>query len=179
NCKIIKNKINQGFGLNYKFSINYARKSKYKFIIFLHGDNQYPAEKINVIEKKLENSSLCYGSRRLNKSSMFRNMPLSRYVANVILTFFINLIFNNKATEYFSGFRGINLKFLKNINLKKFSNNWVIEQQVHFAFIKKKYKISEISIKTKYEKNQISMIPPFTYVLSVIKSIIIFSLFKF
>ena len=106
-------------------------------------------------------------------------MPLNRYIANIILTFFINLVFNNNATEYFSGFRGINLKYLKNINLKKFSNDWVIEQQLHFLFIKRKYKISEISIKTRYEKNQISMIPPFSYVFSVIKSIILFSSFKF
>ena len=179
NGKVFKNKTNQGFGLNYKFSISFAKKNSYKNIIFLHGDDQYPAEKINLIEKKLLNSSLCYGSRKLNKSSMFKNMPLNRYIANIILTFFINLVFNNNATEYFSGFRGINLKYLKNINLKKFSNDWVIEQQLHFLFIKRKYKISEISIKTRYEKNQISMIPPFSYVFSVIKSIILFSSFKF
>ena len=179
NSKIFENKTNQGFGLNYKFIINFAKKNKYAYIIFLHGDNQYPPEKISLIEKKLNNCSLCYGSRRLNKSSMFNNMPLTRYIANIILTSLINIIFKNNASEYFSGFRGINLKYLESIKLKKFSNNWVIEQQVHFAFIKKKFKISEIAIKTKYEKNQISMIPPFTYVLSVISSIIKFSIFKF
>ena len=127
----------------------------------------------------LKNSSLCFGSRRLNKSSMIKNMPLIRYIANVILTYLINLVFNNNASEYFSGFRGINLKYVKKINLDEYSNNWVIEQQIHFSFIKKKYRISEIPINTKYEKNQVSMIPPFTYVLSVVKSVILFSLFKF
>tara|TARA_B100000989_G_C19471962_1_gene441129 strand:- start:8 stop:724 length:717 start_codon:yes stop_codon:yes gene_type:complete len=179
NCKVIENKINQGFGLNYKYSIKYAKKNNYKYIIFLHGDNQYPAEKISSIEKNLKNSSLCFGSRRLNKSSMIKNMPLIRYIANVILTYLINLVFNNNASEYFSGFRGINLKYVKKINLDEYSNNWVIEQQIHFSFIKKKYRISEIPINTKYEKNQVSMIPPFTYVLSVVKSVILFSLFKF
>ena len=52
NGKIFKNKTNQGFGLNYKFSISFA-KNNYKNIIFLHGDNQYPAEKINLIENVL------------------------------------------------------------------------------------------------------------------------------
>ncbi len=179
NCKIIENKTNQGFGLNYKYSIKYAKKHNYKHIIFLHGDNQYPAEKIKLIDKKLENSSLCFGSRSLNKSSMIKNMPLMRYIANVILTYLINIVFSNNASEYFSGFRGINLKYLNKINLDEYSDNWVIEQQIHFSFIKKNYNILEIPIKTRYEKNQVSMIPPFTYVLSVVKSVILFSLFKF
>ena len=70
NTKIIKNKKNNGFGLNYKFSISYSIKKKYKKLIFLHGDNQYPASKVALIDKKLNTSSLCYGSRRLNYNNM-------------------------------------------------------------------------------------------------------------
>ena len=70
NSKIIKNKKNQGFGLNYKFSIKYAIKKNYKKLIFLHGDNQYPANKIPNVDKKLDISSLCDGSRKLNIKSM-------------------------------------------------------------------------------------------------------------
>ena len=178
NSKIIKNKKNQGFGLNYKFSIKYSIKKKYEKIIFLHGDNQYPANKVPLIDKELNKNSLCYGSRRLNFSSMKSNMPSIRLIANMLLTFFINLMFNNNATEYFSGFRGLRVEKLKKINLNNFANKWIIEQQIHFHFINKKYRISEVSIPTVYKASQISKLPPFNYVFSVITSTIKFSFLK-
>lgn len=174
NCIIIKNKINKGFGLNYKFSINYAKRLNYKNLIFLHGDNQYPCNKIKEIEKELILNSLCYGSRKLNHTSMKNNMPLMRYCANIFLTHLINFIFNNNATEYFSGFRGLKVKDLRSLDLKNFSNEWVIEQEIHFLFIKNNYKISEIKIPTLYDDTQISLIAPIAYVASVFRSIMIF-----
>ena len=176
NSKIIKNKKNQGFGLNYKFSIFYSIKKKYKKLIFLHGDNQYPTSKVSLLDKKLNTSSLCYGSRRRNYYSMKTNMPKLRFFANIFLTFFINLLFNNNATEYFSGFRGLKVDKLKKLNLKNFANKWIIEQQIHFEFINKKYPISEIPIPTIYKKSQISKIPPFNYVFSVVINAIRFSI---
>ena len=176
NSKIIFNKKNKGFGLNYKFSILYAIKKKYKKLIFLHGDNQYPVKKIQLIDNELNNVSLSYGSRRLNISSMKKNMPTLRLIANIILTSFINFMLKNKSTEYFSGFRGLRVDELKKLNLNKFSNTWIIEQQIHFDFIKKKKLISEIAIPTVYKKSQISKIPPFKYVFSVILNTIKYSI---
>ena len=176
--KIISNKINQGFGKNYKFAINFAEKNHYQKIIFLHGDNQYPCNKVDIIKKELNYFSLSYGSRRINIKNMFKNMPLPRFIANVILTYVINIFLRNNATEYFSGFRGIKINSLKKINYKKLSDNWIIEQQIHFEFIKKGFKISEIAINTIYEKSQKSMVPPFNYVLDVIKNMIKYALFK-
>ena len=82
----------------------------------------------------------------------------------------------NKSTEYFSGFRGLRVDELKKLNLNKFSNTWIIEQQIHFDFIKKKKLISEIAIPTVYKKSQISKIPPFKYVFSVILNTIKYSI---
>jgi len=177
NSKIIENKVNQGFGLNYKFSISYSIKKKYQKLIFLHGDNQYPINKITLIDEKLNTSSLCYGSRKLNYKNMKKNMPLLRLIANIFLTYFINIMFNNNATEYFSGFRGLRVDKLKKLNLSQFANKWIIEQQIHFYFINKKYLISEIPILTVYKKNQISKLPPFDYVFSVILNTLRFSIF--
>jgi hypothetical protein len=178
NSKIRINKKNQGFGFNYKFSIKYAIKKHYDKLIFLHGDNQYPSEKIPLIEKKLDTSALCYGSRRLNFNSMKKNMPKIRFLANLFLTLLINVLLKNNATEYFSGFRGLSVKDLKKINLNNFDDKWVIEQQIHFYFINKNYPICEISIPTVYKKNQISNLPSFHYVFSVLTSAFKFFLKK-
>lgn len=178
NSKIFRNNKNQGFGLNYKYSIRYVLKKKYEKLIFLHGDNQYPVYKVPKIDKKLNVSSLCFGSRRLNFKNMKKNMPKLRLFANIFLTFFINIMLKNKATEYFSGFRGLRVDKLKKINLKKFSNKWVIEQQIHFEFINKDYLITEIAIPTVYKNNQISKLPPFNYVFSVLTSTFRFSFLR-
>jgi glycosyltransferase involved in cell wall biosynthesis len=168
NFKLIRNKFNQGYGLNYKFSIKYSIRMKYKNLIFLHGDNQYPSNKVSLIEKKLRDFDLCYGSRKLNIKSMYHKMPILRFTANVFLTTFINLLLKSNCTEYFSGLRGFKIEKLKSINLSHLANDWVIEQQIHFEFIKKKFSIYEFAIPSSYKKTQISRIPPFRYVFSVV-----------
>ena len=109
---------------------------------------------------------------------MKKNMPKLRLITNIFLTSFINIMLNNNATEYFSGFRGLRVEKLKNLDLNKFSNKWIIEQQIHFYFINKKYRISEISIPTVYTLSQISKLPPFNYVFSVITNTFRFSFLK-
>lgn len=176
NCVFINNRVNKGFGINYKFSIEYSIKNKFDKLIFFHGDNQYPLNKINLLINKLNKHDLCYGSRFLNVKSVKNNMPKSRYIANQLLTYYLNFLFKKKATEYFSGFRGLKVKSLININLKKISNFYDIEQQVHFIFIKKKKRIAEFSIPTRYYAKS-SSIPPFKYCLKIIITALYFAFF--
>ena len=68
-------------------------------------------------------------------------MPFIKIIVNSVLTKFIILFFRVNYSEYFSGFRGFNTDKLKNINLKNLSETYPIEQEIHYIFIKKKYKI--------------------------------------
>ena len=178
NFQIKFNKKNYGFGLNYKYAIQYAIKYKYEKLIFLHGDNQYPASKIININNNLDYADLCYGSRKLLFDSMKKNMPLLRFIFNILLTKLINLFLKNNASEYFSGLRGVRVEKLKKINLKKLANNWIIEQEIHFIFIKNKYKFRETAITTTYDKNHRSLIPPIKYVSLVILFTLYYSFLK-
>ena len=78
-------------------------------------------------------------------------MPTIKIYVNKILSSFINLVFNVNYSEYFSGFRGFKVNKLKNIDLRKLSGSYPIEQEVHYIFIKRKFKISEFPIPTVYE----------------------------
>jgi glycosyltransferase involved in cell wall biosynthesis len=176
NSIFINNSINRGFARNYKFSIKYAIKNSFDKLVFFHGDKQYPLNKINLLINKLNHYDLCYGSRFLNRDSVKQNMPRLRYFANKFLTYYLNFLFKAKVTEYFSGFRGFKVESLLNINLKKFSNFYEIEQQIHFYFIKKKKNISEFSIPTRYYTKH-SSIPPFKYCLRIIVTGLFFALF--
>ena len=105
-------------------------------------------------------------------------MPIFRFIFNILLTKFINIFLRNNASEYFSGLRGIRVEKLKKINLKKLANNWVIEQEIHFIFIKNKYKFRETAITTTYDKNHKSLIPPIKYVSLVILFTLYYSFLK-
>ena len=109
---------------------------------------------------------------------MKKNMPLLRFIFNIILTKLINIFLKNNASEYFSGLRGIRVEKLKKINLKKLANNWIIEQEIHFIFIKNKYKFRETAITTTYDKNHRSLIPPIKYVSLVILFTLYYSFLK-
>ena len=110
--------------------------------------------------------------------SMKKNMPLLRFIFNIILTKLINIFLKNNASEYFSVLRGVRVEKLKKVNLKKLANNWIIEQEIHFIFIKNKYKFRETAITTTYDKNHRSLIPPIKYVSLVILFTLYYSFLK-
>ena len=177
NLEIINNEKNMGYGYNYKLSFNYAIKHNYEKIIFIHGDGQYPPSQINKMSSLLTSNTIVFGSRFLNLLSVKENMPLKRFLANRVLTIFINLLFRRKFTEYFSGFRGYNIAEIKKIKFDNLSNKWIFEQQLQFRIMKKNMNIEEFPIETVYD-NQVSNLPPIRYCLEVIINSIVFAFFK-
>lgn len=177
NCHIISHESNLGYGYNKKFSFDYAIKHDFKKILFIHGDNQYPASGLTKMIELLENNSLVFGSRFLNKDSVKENMPLIKYIANPLFTKIINIFSGNSFSEYFSGFRGYCIKDIKVINYKTLSNDYIFEQQLMFEMIKRKMKISEFSIPTVYD-NQKSEIPAVSYTISLFLNMIYYFVYK-
>ena len=104
-------------------------------------------------------------------------MPKLKFYVNKILTCYINYIYGVNYSEYFSGFRGFDVNKLKNLKLKKLSDSYIIEQQIHYLFIRFKFKIFEFPIPTVYE-SQISRIPPIRYTLEILFSAIYFYFLK-
>jgi len=170
NLKIISHTRNMGYGYNKKISFDYAINNNFNKIIFIHGDNQYPAAGIDEMIELLDSSTLSYGSRFLNEESVKNNMPKIKYFANPLLTKIINVIAGEKYSEYFSGFRGYFVDDLKEINYNKLSNSWIFEQQMMFEIIKKKKKITEFMIPTVYG-DQVSLVPPIRYCINLTTSV--------
>ena len=177
NLKIISHSSNMGYGYNKKISFDYAIYNNFDKIIFIHGDNQYPAAGINQMISLLDNCTLAYGSRFLNKISVKQNMPKIKYFANPLLTSIINFLAKKNYSEYFSGFRGYTVLDLREFNYKKLSNSWIFEQQMMFEIIKKKMKIEEFMIPTVYGE-QVSLVPPVRYCISLFRSLIYYFIFK-
>ena len=81
-------------------------------------------------------------------------------------------------TRYFSASADGGTLYFPSNHVSKFANQWIIEQQIHFHFINKNYKISEIPIPTVYTFSQISKLPPINYVFSVVTNTFRFSFLK-
>ena len=177
NLKIISHSTNMGYGYNKKISFDYALNNNFDKIIFIHGDNQYPASGIDEMISLLDNCTLAYGSRFLNKISVKQNMPKIKYFANPILTKIINVLAKKEYSEYFSGFRGYKVSDLSKFQYKKLSNSWMFEQQMMFEIIKKKMNIGEFMIPTVYG-DQVSLVPPIRYCITLAISVFYYFIFK-
>lgn len=177
NLKVISHNKNMGYGYNKKVSFDYAIKNNFEKIVFIHGDNQYPASGVDEMMRLLDSHSLVYGSRFLDLDSVKENMPKLKYFANPFFTKIINLVSGNQYSEYFSGFRGYRVKELSRIKYDNLSNDFVLDQQMMFEMINKGLSIAEFKIPTVYG-NQVSKVPPIMYTLSLFKNIVFYFILK-
>jgi len=152
--KIIKNKINIGYGGSQKVAFDYAFRNKYDILIEYDGDLQYPHKAIYKLYDKLtkSNSSITFGSRVTSKKNI-KQMPLWKQLGNKLLNNINNWGFNFKVSEIHTGFRAYNLNLIKGVNLKECHNDyrWTLDSVLEIMKINKNF--SEISIDCYYHQN--------------------------
>jgi hypothetical protein len=90
------------------------------------------------------------GSRILGRGALKGGMPLYKYVFNRFLTFFQNLIMNQKLSEYHTGYRAFSSEVLKKINYNVNSNDFIFDNQMIAQIFMLNYEIAEITCPTKY-----------------------------
>lgn len=172
----IKLSKNSGYGAVVKLGIFKGLKAKANYIACLHGDAQYPANKLgklfNVLDKasldKL-NVALVQGSRRLLAGGAVKgHMPLYKRIGGSFLTKLENAIFSQKLTDRHSGFIAYSAKFLKTIDIKNLSKSFDIDMQLICLADYCKYKIFEVPIPTRYagEKSNLNVV---TYGCRILK----------
>ena len=150
---LISNKKNQGYGGVQKIAYKYAIKKKYKYVIMLHGDNQYPANKIlNLINPLLtDRYDAVFGSRMINSINALKGgMPFYKFIGNIALTFFQNLILSSNLSEFHSGYRSFRTSSLQKINFNKNTNDFHFDTEILIQLVINKDSIKEISIPTFY-----------------------------
>ena len=108
------NKKRLNYGGNIKLCINYAIKNNYNYAIMVHGDGQYHPKFILPIIKKLEqnDSAAVCGSRMIRKKNTLKGkMPLYKFIGNIFLTKFFNIVFSTNFTDCHTGLWIYNLKY--------------------------------------------------------------------
>lgn len=182
---------NSGYGAVVKRGISEGLRSGAKFIACLHGDGQYPAEKLdeffahletarNQLAKGLRNQpagvspeggilALVQGSRRLVPgAARAGNMPLYKRLGGAFLTALENLAFRQKLTDRHSGFIVYNAEFLKTLDLAKLSPSFDIDLEIISIADARGYRLAELSIPTRYA-GETSNLNVVTYGLRVLR----------
>ena len=172
---LIVNKKNKGYGGVQKIAFNYAIKKNFKYVVMLHGDNQYPANKILLLIKPLLTNKYdaVFGSRMINSINALKGgMPLYKYLGNIALTFFQNLVLSSNLSEFHSGYRSYKVSSLKKIKFKINTNDFHFDTEIIIQFLKNNLKIKEIAMSTHYG-DEISHLRSIPYGLNIIRSTLV------
>jgi glycosyltransferase involved in cell wall biosynthesis len=173
---------NKGYGANQKSCYNKARTLGADIVIMLHPDYQYTPKLIHSMAYSIANDiyPVIFASRILGKGALKGGMPLYKYFANRLLTAFQNLLFNQKLSEYHTGYRAFSKKVLESINYEILSDDFVFDNQIISQIFYKGFEIAEITCPTKYfkEASSINFKRSTIYGLGVLKVSLLYRLSK-
>jgi len=149
---IIHHEENKGYGGNQKTCYRKALELNADIVVMLHPDYQYtplliPAM-VSIIGSGLY--PVVFGSRILGKGALTGGMPKYKYFANRFLTFFQNILMNQKLTEYHTGYRAYSVEVLKKIKFELNSDDFIFDNEMIAQLFYNGFKIAEITCPTKY-----------------------------
>ncbi|SIN89065.1 glycosyltransferase family 2 protein [Fibrobacter sp. UWB11] len=164
---------NSGYGAVVKKGIAEGLVSGAAFIACLHGDGQYPAEKLGEFFAEMENNNLdlLQGSRHAIAGGAKRGgMPLHKRIGGAFLTALENIAFRVKLTDRHSGFIVYSSRFLKTVDLNRLSPSFDIDLELIAIADARRFAIAELPIPTRYadEKSNLNVV---TYGLRVLRQI--------
>lgn len=143
-CNIKSNKFSKGKGSAIKYSLNYARDKKLKYILFADGDGQHTdVDIINIYSLGKKNKNFFIGQRS------FENAPALNRISNNFSNYLFNLItrLNLKDTQ-------CGLRFIPDdcydIIIEISENQFDLELASLFEINKNKKKIKPVNIQTIY-----------------------------
>lgn len=146
-------KKNLGYGGNQKTCYREALKKKADIVVMIHPDYQYDATMTRELIRPLQDGwlDIMLGNRiRSRKEALAGGMPAYKYYANRFLTLAENIVLGLNLGEYHTGFRAYTREVLQTLPFKKFSNDFVFDQQMLIAAARRGFKIGEIPMPVRY-----------------------------
>ena len=141
--KILFQETNKGKGSNIKNALSHASGD---IILFQDGDLEYsPDDYENLLDPFFNNDAdVVYGSR-LTRAKTTRITGFPNYIANKIVTFTTNLLYNKIFTDIATGYKLFKKDIIKNLHIT--SDGFEIEPEITAKISKnKKIKIFEVPI---------------------------------
>lgn len=152
--------MNTGYGGNQKTCYRLALDRGADIIVMLHPDYQYDPRIIRYFVDFIRDGyfDVMLGSRiRSRAEALAGGMPLYKYYANRVLTFLENLASGLNLSEWHTGMRAYRAEVLQSIDFLHNSNDFVFDSQVLFQIAEKGYRIGEIPVPVRYERESSSI----------------------
>ncbi len=169
---------NKGYGGNQKTLYKEALKRDADIIVMLHPDYQYDSKKIPELITPLlkEKADIVLGSRIMGGGALKGGMPFYKYISNRFLTFCENSVLGLKLSEYHTGFRAYNRRFLEEIDWESNSDDFLFDAQILIKAAAGGFAIEEIPIETRYfkEASQVDFLSGVRYGLGIIKELVVY-----
>ena len=179
---VILHEKNLGYGGNQKSCYKKALELGADIVIMLHPDYQYTPQLIPSMAYLIANNlyHVVLGSRILGNGALRGGMPIYKYIANRLLTFFQNILLNQKLSEYHTGYRAFSREVLEKVNFEIDSDDFVFDNEMLSQIIYFGYEIAEVTCPTKYfeEASSINFKRSAVYGLGVLRVSIVHCLCK-
>ncbi|MBZ5670228.1 MAG: glycosyltransferase family 2 protein [Acidobacteriia bacterium] len=173
---------NLGYGRNQKTCYREALRRGADVVVMLHPDYQYSPRLVTAMASLIAYGEydVVLGSRILGHGALAGGMPLYKYVANRLLTFFQNLLLNYKLSEYHTGYRAFSREVLQALPLEENSDDFVFDNELLTQAIYLRYRLGEVSCPTKYfpQASSINFVRSVKYGLGVVATSLKFRLQK-
>jgi glycosyltransferase involved in cell wall biosynthesis len=143
---------NMGYGRNQKTCYREALRRGADIVVMLHADYQYSPRLVTAMASMIAfgEYDLALGSRILGVGAVRGGMPLYKYISNRFLTFFQNLLFHQKISEYHTGYRAFSREALSNLPLEENSDDFIFDAEILAQAVHLGYRIGEISCPARY-----------------------------
>lgn len=179
---VIVHPVNRGYGGNQKTCYTTALKLGADIVVMLHPDYQYTPKLLEAMIYPIAHGlfPVMLASRILGKGALKGGMPLYKYIANRFLTFFQNVMMNQKLAEYHTGYRAFSKEILEELPLEENSDDFVFDNEMLGQIAYMDYTIGEVTCPTKYfdDASSINFKRSVQYGLGVLRVSLLFPLNK-
>jgi len=173
---------NLGYGGNQKTCYREALKKGADVVVMLHPDYQYTPKLIGAMASLIAIGQyhLVLGSRIISGGALAGGMPIYKYIANRMLTFFENILLGKKISEYHTGYRAFSRELLENLPFQNNSNDFVFDNEFIAQTVYFSYSVGEISCPARYfpQASSINFRKSVKYGVGVLKTACVYRLQK-
>mgnify|MGYP001180229280 CR=1 FL=1 len=147
--KLLFKENNEGKGANIKNALNHATGD---IVLFQDADLEYSPENFeDLLRPFFENEAEVVFGTRLSRAKTTRITGFPNYIANKIITFLANFLYNKIFSDISTGYKVFKKDIIKNLNIT--SNGFEIEPEITAKISKmKNLKIFEVPISI-YSRN--------------------------
>jgi glycosyltransferase involved in cell wall biosynthesis len=150
---VIRHETDRGYGGSLKTCLASALEAGADLILEFHPDNQYDGRFIPALIEaaRQPDCGIVLGSRFLPpRAAREGGMPLYKYLSNRVLSHLNGWLLDLPLSEFHSGFRVYNSRFLERVPFRENSDDFVFSFEIIVQALRAGYRVGEIAAFSRY-----------------------------